>query len=80
MNQVFSWVQRQFVRDFYENSRDPDVIELVEEIMDAEISRRWVRLSISELYEDAQMYIRQAPDIMAAKVMVRRRFKYWIGS
>ena len=48
--------------------------------MDAEISRRWVRLSISELYEDAQMYIRQAPDIMAAKVMVRRRFKYWIGS
>ena len=69
-------MQFQFVRDFFENSHDPYVIKAVELIMGAEISRDWVRLYISELYEDAQKYIHQAPDIMAAKVMVRRRSKY----
>ena len=74
------WVQFQLVRDFYENTRDSDVIRAVKLIIGSDISRDWVRSYISKLYEGAQKYIRQAPDIMAAKVMVRKRPKYWFGS
>ena len=73
-------MQRQFVRDFYKNSLDPDVVELVEKMMGAEISRRWVRSNVSKLYDRAQKYIRLAPDIMAAKVMVRNCLTCWFES
>ena len=73
-------MQFQLVRDFYENAHHPAVIKAVKMIMGAEISRDWVRLYISKLYEDAQMYIRRAHDIMAAKVMVSKCPKYGFES